>query len=85
MTFVEVWIGYSTIGVLVFSAVFLWAVRARQFSDLDRAGRIPLRSPDEAKASELIPSRIDRYSLLGIALIVASALAAVLWIGMRQG
>jgi cbb3-type cytochrome oxidase maturation protein len=83
VTFVEVWIGYSVIGVLVFSSVFLWAVRARQFSDLDRAGHIPLRSPDDTERSGLIPSRLDRFSLLGLALIVASALIAVLWIGMR--
>ena len=45
MTLLMMWTTYAVFGVIVFSAVFLWAVRTRQFSSEDRARRLPLECP----------------------------------------
>jgi nitrogen fixation-related uncharacterized protein len=82
MTFLTVWIGYTIIGVTLFSAAFAWAVRTRQFSDLGRARYIALRSAEPVEPAETrAPSRIDRYTWLFLFLLLAAVLAATLWIG----
>jgi len=45
MTLLVMWTTYAVFGVIVYSAVFLWAVRTRQFSSEDRARRLPLDCP----------------------------------------
>ena len=39
-----VWICFTVLALIGIIAVFVWAVRARQFSDQDRARHLPLRS-----------------------------------------
>ena len=39
-----VWICFTVMVLIGIIAVFVWAVRARQFSDQDRARHLPLRS-----------------------------------------
>ena len=39
-----VWICFTVMALVGVIAVFVWAVRARQFSDQDRARHLPLRS-----------------------------------------
>ena len=39
-----VWIAFTVLALIAIIAVFVWAVRARQFSDQDRARHLPLRS-----------------------------------------
>lgn len=39
------WIGFAVLGVGLFSALFLWAIRERQFTDQDRARYLPLQQP----------------------------------------
>lgn len=39
-----VWIGFAVVALVGIIIVFVWAVRARQFSDQDRARHLPLRS-----------------------------------------
>ncbi len=39
-----VWIGFTFLALIGVIAVFVWAVRARQFSGQDRARHLPLRS-----------------------------------------
>jgi cbb3-type cytochrome oxidase maturation protein len=45
MALLLLWIVYALVGVSVFSAVFIWAVRAGQFRDQDRARYLPLEAP----------------------------------------
>ena len=52
MSLAVTWVLYAVIGVSVFSAVFLWAVRAGQFRDQDRARYLPLQSPPEPGPAE---------------------------------
>lgn len=86
MTFVDVWLGYTVFGVAVFSLMFAWAVRARQFSDMDRGRHIPLageRETERAGDVERRPGAVDRYTWIVLALLTAAALAFALVIGMR--
>jgi cbb3-type cytochrome oxidase maturation protein len=48
-TLLAVWIAFAVAGVAGLIAVLVWAVRARQFADQDRAARLPLdsRTPDD--------------------------------------
>ena len=39
-----VWICFTVVALVGIIAIFVWAVRARQFSDQDRARHLPLRS-----------------------------------------
>ncbi len=39
-----VWIGFTFLALVGVIAVFVWAVRARQFAGQDRARYLPLRS-----------------------------------------
>ncbi len=83
MTFLTVWIGYTILGVTVFSVVFAWAVRNRQFSDLRRARYIVLTADEPVEPAEYpTPSTIDRYTWLFLFLLLAGVLAAALWIGL---
>lgn len=88
MTFLDVWLGYAVFGTIVFSIIFVWAVRARQFSDLDRGRYIPLDG-DRTTSSEDEPCRRrSRVDLWGVALVVCIAgvlmLTAVV-LGIRSG
>jgi cbb3-type cytochrome oxidase maturation protein len=47
MTLAMMWLLYSGICVAIFAALFLWAIRAGQFRDQDRARRLPLHHPPE--------------------------------------
>jgi nitrogen fixation-related uncharacterized protein len=47
MTLLVMWTTYAMLGVLAYSAVFLWAVRTRQFSSEERARALPLECPAE--------------------------------------
>ena len=47
MTLVTMWLLYSALGAAIFVALFLWAIRAGQFRDQDRARRLPLQHPPE--------------------------------------
>ncbi len=51
MALLTMWILYAVFGVTVFSLLFLWAVRARQFSDQDRARYLPLEDPEKRQPS----------------------------------
>lgn len=83
MIFLKVWIGYTIFGVSVFSAAFVWAVRARQFTDLGRAHHIALRSAEPIeRADDRVPSRLDRYTVLFLFLLLALVLAATLVVAM---
>lgn len=85
MTFLKVWIAYAIVGSTVFSLAFIWAVRARQFSDLDRGRYIPLHSDasDESDQGEAKPARIDRYTWAGLVVLLAAATAAVLLVAAK--
>ena len=85
MTFLTVWIVYAICGSVIFSAVFVWAVRARQFSDLDRARYIALRTSDDIDPAGKPPGRVDRWTLPVIVVIALAPLAIALWIGLGKG
>jgi nitrogen fixation-related uncharacterized protein len=84
MTFIDVWIGYAIFGVTLFSVVFAWAVRTRQFSDLDRGRYIPLDADHPSEAGGGRVSRIDRWGLRVMVLIAAALLIAAVVVGIRN-
>ncbi len=43
-TLLIVWIVFTSLALVGVGAVFVWAVRSRQFGDQDRARYLPLRS-----------------------------------------
>ena len=84
MTFIDVWIGYAIFGVTLFSLVFLWAVRTRQFSDLDRGRYIPLDRDEPERARKESVSRLDRWGLRLLLLAAAGVLIAAVLVGVRN-
>lgn len=82
----DVWIGYAIFGVTLFSLVFAWAVRTRQFSDLDRGRYIPLDSAGaEPEVRENAGDcRLDKWGLRVIVLIAASLLLSAVIVGIRN-
>jgi nitrogen fixation-related uncharacterized protein len=83
MTFLDVWIGYAIFGVSIFSVVFIWAVRNRQFSDMDRVRFFALKAaqPVENESDNPVPSRLDRYTWVGLFLITLGVVVSGLWVG----
>lgn len=82
--FVNLWIGYAIFGSVVLSAIFIWAVRARQFTELNRQRYIALRAADTIEAENAAkPGRFDRYTWFGLAILTAAMIAAGLWVGIR--
>jgi cbb3-type cytochrome oxidase maturation protein len=47
MSLIVTWVLYALLGIGWFSAFFLWAVRARQFTDQERARYLPLTTLEE--------------------------------------
>ena len=86
MTFLTVWIVYAICGTTLFSAVFVWAVRTRQFSNLGRAGRMPLEGLDalEVTDTDRKPGIADRYTWVFLAIVTTLAIAAAFWLGIRS-
>jgi cbb3-type cytochrome oxidase maturation protein len=49
MDLLTIWILYAIIGLTLFSALFVWAVRSGQFRDQQRARRLPLECPESGE------------------------------------
>jgi len=84
LTFIDVWIGYAIFGVTLFSVVFAWAVRTRQFSEMDRGRYIPLDEDQGSDAGGGSVSRVDKWGLRVMVLIAAAMLVAAVVIGIRN-
>lgn len=84
MTFIDVWIGYAIFGVTAFSLVFVWAVRARQFSNLDRGRYIPLDADQTAQDSSDRAGRADKWGLRIMVIIAAAMLLAAVIVAIRN-
>lgn len=85
MTFLDVWVGYAIFGVTAFSLVFVWAVRARQFSDLDRGRYIPLEGGESGALDDeqcRRRARLDRWGLVVVIVIAAALLITAVVLGM---
>jgi cbb3-type cytochrome oxidase maturation protein len=52
MTLIWVWLLYCFLGLIIFAVLFLWAIRAGQFRDQERAGRLPLLHPPEREKDD---------------------------------
>lgn len=86
MTFLDVWIGYTVFGVSALSVMLIWAVRNRQFSDLDRGRFIALNADEleeEADRLERMPTRLDWCSPVILVSLVTMSLIAAIWLGMH--
>ncbi|HEX3000558.1 MAG TPA: cbb3-type cytochrome oxidase assembly protein CcoS [Armatimonadota bacterium] len=83
MTLLDVWLGYTAIGVMIFSILFAWAVRNGQFADMERARRIALDAAKPVERSRTRVSTLDRYTWVGIVLIALAMLGSVLWVALR--
>jgi cbb3-type cytochrome oxidase maturation protein len=86
MSLVIVWVAWSIFGGLVFSAMFIWAVRTRQFTEMDRQRYIALRGaqPNEGESDGLRLSLPDRYIGLILAALALGMLIATFWVGLRS-
>ncbi len=73
MGFLEVWVLYAIFGVTVFSAGFVWAVRAGQFSNLDRGRYIALNAakPLDDDREGQRPGVFDRYTSVFLFVVLA--------------
>ncbi len=47
MELLLMWILYTVVGVTLFAILFIWAVRAGQFRDQERARHLPLQHPPQ--------------------------------------
>jgi len=73
MTLLVMWTTYAVFGVLVYSAVFLWAVRTRQFSSEDHARRLPLESAAVVSEEPAGPPAAWRVLAVPAVLLVLAA------------
>jgi nitrogen fixation-related uncharacterized protein len=81
VTLIAMWVFYTAFGVIFFSAVFLWAVRNRQFSSQDRARYLPLAElPESAGVAgrQWAARRVMAVPAV-LGLMCAVAIAAALW------
>ena len=87
MTFMDVWLGYTIFGFSVFSAMFIWAVRARQFSNMDRGRHIPLADQriGESTHPDRKPASVDKYTWVVLMLLSLAAVVVALVMGLRHG
>ena len=53
MELLLIWIFYAVVSLLLFTALFIWAVRAGQFRDQERARYLPLQHPPQEEESSL--------------------------------
>lgn len=86
MTFLDVWVGYTIAGVILFTAVFLWAARNGQFSNLDKGRHIPLKADkliEQPWDSETPPSQIDRYTWVSLLLLTVVIIIVVIFTSRR--
>jgi len=83
MTFIGIWVAYALSGIVLASAALVWAVRARQFMDQDRARRLALTAPDDGDI-DTPPTRADRYTWRGLLLMALAVVAAATIMGLRN-
>jgi hypothetical protein len=76
MNFLVLWTVYAAFGVLFSSALFLWAVRTRQFSAEEHARRLPLDPPPTV--DEPVAPLAGRMGVLGGPLAILAVGAVVL-------
>jgi nitrogen fixation-related uncharacterized protein len=82
--FVNLWIGYAIFGSVVLSAIFVWAVRTRQFTELNRQRYIALRAADALETERAAnPGKLDRYTWFALAILTLAMITAGLWVGIR--
>jgi cbb3-type cytochrome oxidase maturation protein len=60
MDLLTIWILYAVVGVTLFSALFVWAVRSGQFRDQQRARHLPLQCPQDGECSGQPTEERDR-------------------------
>lgn len=87
MSLLTAWVIYTIAGVAAFSVVFVWAVRSRQFTELDRQRYIALRvdEPSETARTRRVPNRIDRYTWVALLALSIAAMATAIVMGLRGG
>lgn len=87
MSLLTVWIIYTAVGLVGFGAVFVWAVRSGQFTELDRQRHMALDADHlpEPVDSKISVSRADAYAWKVLISIAFAAIAAALVIGAKGG
>jgi cbb3-type cytochrome oxidase maturation protein len=87
MSFLTIWIGYAIVGVTIFSLVFVWAVRARQFTDFDRARYIALNAVKQVESDQYDQSisKIDRCTWIMLSLVALAGFSAAIYLGVFRG
>jgi len=86
MTFLEVWIGYAIVGTSAFSAMFIWAVRTRQFKNFDHARKIALKAENLIESDEQVnrkTSAVDKFGLYALFLITLVLLLSAVIVGFK--
>ena len=86
MSFIAIWVMWAICGVAALSAALVWAVRTRQFTELDRQRHIPLKAARirEGETPVHAPSRADRFALLAILIVTLCVLTSAIWLGIRS-
>ena len=86
MTIVWIWVANVIYAAAVISAALLWAVRTKQFSDMDRPRHFALDAEplDDASTRRRSPGRLVRYAWAQLLLDTAALFAVVLVLGIRM-
>lgn len=84
MSFITLWLGYALVGLIGFALVLIWAVRTRQFSNLDRGRYIPLDNSLPADEAPLLASAADRWGVRVVGLAAAAAMIAAIALAIRN-
>ncbi len=83
MSFIQTWVACAIAGVALFLTAFVWAVRTRQFSELDRARYAPLEKsgPDSPQKPA---SLADRWALRALVILATAAILSAIILGLRS-
>jgi nitrogen fixation-related uncharacterized protein len=84
----KVWVGYAICGAIIYSAVFIWAVRNRQFTELDRQRYLALNAeklPEDGDNLKETPHFLDKYTWVAMLFLTFMMIAVALLLGWKGG
>lgn len=84
MTLLVAWTICTVFGMSLYAVCFIWAVRSRQFTELDRQRYIALDVDDSVppEQKDLHPGRLDRYTWIFIVLLAAAVCSSAAWLAV---
>ncbi len=79
MNIIGFWVTYAALAVPVFALLFIWALRAGQFRNQDRARTLPFHD-DLEPASDAGKAPMSSWAPLLVIACVAASMIAAAWI-----